>query len=94
MIEFTKVEGTDYGNIRVFALSTCVWCNKTMQFLDNNNVAYSYVYVDKLSDEDVELCLQEQLKYAEEESYPLVAIGEKDCIIGYDKSELKKLIKG
>ena len=94
MIEFTKVEGKNYGDIRLFALSTCIWCKKTKKFLDDHNVAYSYVYVDKLSEEDVELCLQEQLKYAKEESYPLVAIGESDCIIGYDKAELDKLIKG
>ena len=93
MIEFTKVEGKDYGDIRLFALSTCVWCKKTQKFLDDHNVAYSYVYVDKLSDEDTEICLQEQLKYAPEESYPLVAIGESSCIVGYDKSELKKLVK-
>ncbi len=94
MIEFTKVEGKDYGNIRVFALSTCVWCKKTRKYLEDHNVAYSYVHVDKLSDEDAELCLQEQLKYAPEESYPLIAIGENECIVGYDKSKLSNLVKG
>ncbi len=93
MIEFTKVEGKDHGDIRLFALSTCVWCQRTRKFLEENNIAYSYVYVDKLSDEDTAACLTEQLKYASEESYPLIAIGEKDCIVGYDKAELSKLIE-
>lgn len=93
MIEFTKVEGKDLGDIRLFALSTCVWCKKTKKYLEAHKVAFSYVYVDLLSDEDIKLCLEEQMKYSPEESYPLVAIGKSDCIVGYDKEKLDKLVE-
>ena len=93
MIEFTKVEGKDIGDIRLFGLSTCVWCKKTKKYLEAHNIEFSYVYVDLLSEEDVQLCLEEQLKYNKEESYPLVAIGKSDCIVGYDKQKLDKLVE-
>ena len=32
----------------VYALSTCVWCKLTKQFLNDNNVEYEYVDVDLL----------------------------------------------
>jgi glutaredoxin-related protein len=35
-------------NIKLYALSTCIWCRKTKEFLDKSGVEYEYVYVDEL----------------------------------------------
>ncbi len=92
MVEFTKVDGKDKGDIRIFALSTCMWCKKTKKFFKDNNIAYSYVDVDLLSGDELNECLTEQLKYTGEETYPLIAIGEDDYILGYNKERLDELI--
>ena len=41
-------------NIRLFvyALSTCVWCKLTKQYLNDNNVEYEYVDVDLADEKD------------------------------------------
>ena len=93
MLEFTKVKGDYHGDIKLFALSTCGWCKKTKKFLEDNNVAFSYVYVDKLEEEDLKSCLEIQRSYTKEEAYPLVAIGQSECIVGFDKEKLEKLLE-
>ncbi len=92
MINYTKVTGKNYGDIKLYALSTCGWCKKTKKFLDDNEVEYSYVYVDKITGPELEECLEVQKSYSSEESYPMVTIGTNDCIIGYDRARLEKII--
>ena len=52
-MEFSKVSGnkTDH-KVTVYALSTCVWCKMTKQFLKDNNVAFEFVEVDLLDEKD------------------------------------------
>jgi len=94
MINFTKVEGRDCGDIKLFALSTCIWCKKTKAYLNEHNIAYSYVNVDMLSGAEEEECLKEQRKYDKGGTYPVIAIGESECIVGYDRDELDRLSRG
>jgi glutaredoxin len=42
------VSGKNAGHMILYALSTCVWCRKTKQLLDDLGVEYDYVYVDLL----------------------------------------------
>jgi len=93
MINYTKVDGNNYGDIKLFALSTCGWCKKTKKFLEDNNIAFSYVYVDKLTGDDLNECLEVQKKYNKEEAYPMVAIDEDSCILGYNKAKLEKIMR-
>lgn len=92
MINYTKVEGKNYGDIKLYALSTCGWCKKTKQFLDDNGVAYSFVYVDKIDGQELQETLEVQKTYSSEEAYPMVTIGANECIVGYDRNKLEKII--
>jgi len=38
--------------VLVYALSTCVWCKRTKEFLKDRKVHYEYVDVDLASPED------------------------------------------
>lgn len=91
MINFIKVEGKYYGDIILFALSTCGWCKKTKKFLEKNNVAFWYVYVDKLDGSELEECLQLQKQFSARED-PMVTIGENDCIVGYNIDKLNSIL--
>ena len=92
MAEFLKVEGKDFGNIRLYTLSTCIWCRKTKAFLNSHNVAYSYVDVDRLSPEEQEIISGEQRQYNPSESFPTIIVGDDLYIIGYDEEKLKELV--
>ena len=46
MVKKEHVEGENKGKILLYALSTCGWCRKTRQLLDDLGVAYDYIYVD------------------------------------------------
>lgn len=65
---------------------------KTKKFLDNNNVAFSYVYVDKLDGSELEDCLQLKKQFNAREAYPMVTIGENDCIVGYNIDKLNNIL--
>ena len=38
--------------VMLYALSTCIWCRKTRQLLEDEKVTYDYLYVDLLEGEE------------------------------------------
>ncbi|MBN1498830.1 MAG: glutaredoxin family protein [Spirochaetes bacterium] len=82
-----KVEGTNKGEIKLYALSTCIWCKKTRQLLDDSAVEYNYVYVDELTGEEKSAVKDELKQWNPECSYPTVIINGR-CIVGYDEDEI------
>ena len=51
-MQFSKVSGKKNDHkVTLYALSTCVWCKLTKQFLNENNVEYEFVDVDLLDNE-------------------------------------------
>ena len=54
-MEFSKVSGKKNDHkVVIYALSTCVWCKMTKQFLSDNNVQYEFADVDLLEDKEKE----------------------------------------
>jgi glutaredoxin-like protein NrdH len=89
----TKVEGEDKGEIFLFALSTCIWCRKTKKFLDEKNIAYSFVFMDEL-DADEKEKMREQLKQWNSAcSYPTIVFNNKKCVVGFDEAAIIKELK-
>ncbi len=92
MADFTKVEGRDIGDIKVFALSTCGWCKKTKTYLKDHGIKFSYIDVDQLVGDELSPVREQQLKFNPNGSFPTIVVADKDCIIGYDEDALRKLI--
>ena len=92
MSEFTKVEGRQIGDIKIYALSTCGWCKKTKRFFNDNHIAYSYIDVDMLPPKEADTAVAEQMKYNPHGSFPTIVIDSKRCIIGFNEAELLELI--
>lgn len=91
-MKFTFVEGMDFGNITVYALSTCGWCKKAKKFLNEHNVAYSYIDVDLLPADEVDKVVEEQMKFNPTGSFPTIVIENKPTIIGFNLESLNKLV--
>ncbi|MFN4217461.1 MAG: glutaredoxin family protein [Brevinematales bacterium] len=90
MIPFEKVSGKDKGNIKLFALSTCIWCRKTRRLLEELGIAYEYVYVDLLDGDDKKETIEELTKWNADCSYPTLVINNKTCIIGFEEDDIRK----
>lgn len=88
MLEIEKVEGNAKGKIMLYALSTCVWCRKTKELLQNIGVAFSYVYVDKLEEKDRDETMEEVKKWNPRCSFPTLVINDKKCITGFKEEEI------
>jgi glutaredoxin-like protein NrdH len=87
-----KIEGTDKGKLLLYALSTCIWCKKLREFLDEKNVAYEYIYVDILDTEEKEAVKEDIRKWNPDCSYPTLVINENKCLIGFDADEITKAL--
>ncbi|MEF8847557.1 MAG: glutaredoxin family protein [Candidatus Thermoplasmatota archaeon] len=94
MDKIKTVEGKNKGKIMLYALSTCVWCKKTKRLLDDLDVEYNYIFVDKLDGDKKEKIKKEIKKWNPKISFPTIVFNDKKCIVGYKKDEIKKALKG
>jgi glutaredoxin len=90
MIPFEKVEGKDKGDVKLFALSTCVWCRRTRRLLDELGVTYHYVYVDLLPEESKKETLSEVTRWNPDASYPTLVINNSTCIVGFEENDIRQ----
>ena len=87
------VEGRDAGPVRLYALSTCIWCRKTRQLLDELGIRYEYTYVDLLAGDEKDQVKEEVRQLNSHISFPTIAIGTQ-VIVGYDPAGIRNAIGG
>ena len=92
-MEMNRVAGSDRGQVRLFTLSTCIWCKKTKALLKDLEVAYQYVDVDLLRGEEREKALTELKQFNPLCSFPSLVVGDA-CIVGFDEAKIKEALKG
>ena len=85
------ISGKDKGDILVYALSTCVWCKKTRNLLEELGIGYDYIYVDLEEEEDQNKIEEEIEAYGEGVGFPTVIINGSTCISGYNPEKLRNL---
>ncbi len=92
-MQFSKVSGKKSDHkVILYALSTCVWCKLTKQFLSDNGVAYEFVDVDLLEDNDKSQVHKAILDKGGSLSYPTTIIDDKTLINGFRKDQLKEAL--
>lgn len=96
-ITFIKENGTvNDGEIIIYALSTCAFCKKALNFLRENSIVFSYIYVDEF-DFDKKQRIKEGLKqkYNRDVAFPFLVLNRTKVIVGFNEEEYRKnLIKG
>ena len=88
-MRMTRVAGKNKGQIMLYALSTCVWCKKTKQLLDQLGVEYDFVEVDLLQGEERTKATNEVKQLNPRCSFPTLSINGQ-CILGYDEQKVKE----
>jgi len=86
------IKGQKKEHIVLYALSTCVWCQKTKDLLDDLNVEYYYTDVDLLKGEEREEITKELMKWNPKCSFPTLVINDNKCIVGFKENEIKETI--
>lgn len=93
MIELDCLEQIDGSksdhDLVLFALSTCPHCRNARNFLENNDLAYRYVYLDLLKGDEQRSVLEEASKYNPRKSFPTLVVDDDDVLVGFTESDWK-----
>jgi glutaredoxin len=88
-----QVSGTrGEHSILFLGLSTCVWCRRTRQLLEEASVPFEFRYIDLLEGEDKDAALELLSRWNPRRSYPTVVIDNDHTVIGYKPDELKEAL--
>ena len=87
------VNGKDIGNVMLYALSTCGWCRKTRQLLNDLGIAYDFTYVDLLTGQERTDVVSVVRKWNPDSSFPTLVIDNKKCIIGFQEDAIRQSLK-
>lgn len=79
-------------NVKLYALSTCGWCKRTKQFLDDNHVEYELTYVDLLQGEERERAIQEVARWNPRRSFPTVVVDGAKSVAGFKPELLQEVL--
>ena len=91
-MKMTHVSGMNKGRIILYALSTCIWCQKTKQLLDQLGVEYDFVHVDLLQGEEKTQATGEVKALNPRCSFPTLAINDQ-CIVGFDEQKIREALR-
>ena len=89
-----KVVGENRNHkVLLYALSTCVWCKKTKNFLKDENIEYEYIDVDLCNEKDQENIRRTIIEKGGRLSFPTVIIDDEIVITGFHEDKMKKALK-
>lgn len=78
-------------DVKLYALSTCVHCRNTKEYLNSCGVGYECVEVDKLTGEERQQVIEEVRNLNPSCSFPTIVIGDK-IIVGFRKEEIREAL--
>ncbi len=76
--------------VLLYALSTCIWCRKTRQLLEDEGVTFDFVYVDLVDADERERAREHIRTFSDRTSFPATIVDDEDCIIGYKPEVIKE----
>ncbi|OPY68846.1 MAG: Glutaredoxin [Syntrophorhabdaceae bacterium PtaU1.Bin034] len=92
-MEMNRVQGTDRGDVKLYTLSTCIWCKKTKAFLKEMDVGYEYIDVDLLEGRERDETLEELRRFNPRCSFPSLVVNNSECIVGYDEDRMREVLR-
>jgi glutaredoxin-like protein NrdH len=93
-MNISKVGGKNNKHkVFVYALSTCVWCKLTKQYLNEKNIEYEFVDVDLADEEDKQKIHETIQSKGGTLSYPTTIVDNKVVITGFRKDKLNEALE-
>lgn len=95
-MQYITVEGQAQPNshhLRIYALSTCAFCEKALQFLKTQGLYHEYMMVDNLDPETKrELKAELKAKFGNIPVFPLLVIDHETAISGFTEDKWREAI--
>lgn len=91
-MKMQHVEGQNKGKVVLFALSTCGWCKKTRELIEDLDADYEYVYVDLTKGEERDEVVEMVKKWNPQLSFPTLVINDDKTIVGFKEEEIKEAL--
>ncbi|HEY3374054.1 MAG TPA: glutaredoxin family protein [Candidatus Aquicultor sp.] len=86
-----EVPGEKRGEIFLYALSTCIWCQRTKALLNELELEYKYVDVDLLSGASRDEAVADIGRCNPSVSFPTIRVEDNECIIGFQEDKIRGL---
>ena len=79
--------------LMLYALSTCIQCRQTCEYLEKNAIAFECIYVDKLTGKEREAVLGKVCEVNPSLSFPTMIIGEAHTVVvGFNPEAIQKAL--
>ncbi len=94
-IEYESEPGSNTDkDVRVYALSTCAFCRRGMEYLKKNGIAFKYVYLDKI-DQDLKKQAKAELKekFRNITVFPVLVVDDAEAVAGFVEEEWKDMVE-
>ena len=83
-----------HKKVKVYALSTCIHCQRCKEYLDQLGQPYDCVHVDRLTGEERSTAMDAVRKLNPALSFPTVLVGDSTVIVGFNKDALDQALRG
>ena len=88
-METMIVEGSNSKNkIMLYTLSTCGWCKKVKTLLNENNIQYEYIDLDKCTKEDQKIAVDQLKERKLPVAFPIMIVNDEQVIQGFKKDRI------
>lgn len=74
-------------SVKVYGTQVCPWCHKTRMFLEEHDIPFKDIYVDKNA-----RAAQEMIQKSGQQAVPVIDING-EIIVGFDEARLRKALK-
>ncbi len=92
-MNISKVSGKNNAHkVFLYALSTCVWCKLTKEYLKENSVEFQFVDVDLEDEEEKQKIRDTITNKGGMLSYPTTVVDDNIVITGFRKDKLKEAL--
>ena len=82
----------DEHHVVFYGLSTCVWCKRTRKFLEDQGIAFDYIYVDLLAGQEREEVVARVRRWNPSVSFPTIVVDDSRRVIGYKPEQIKEAL--
>ena len=89
-----RVDGSqNKRTVVLYALSTCGWCRKTRRFLESQEVAFDYIYVDLLELDERKEVLAQVRQWNPSSSFPTIVVDDSEGIVGFREDRMMEALE-
>jgi glutaredoxin len=83
----------DKHQVTFYGLSTCIWCRKTRQFLEDQGVKFDFVYVDLTHGQEREEIKKIVRRWNSAVSFPTTVVDDEQAVVGFKTDKLKEVLE-